>query len=378
MRNFSNPQPISLDVSFDEPIVAEGQEGIDFEPEVEEPKESKESKESNSESISNQDLSIVTDPITLDPIEDQEPTDQYDDNPYLQTINALLEEGLFDPDNLYEGFNEDVEPSPEVLKKFIEHNIQLREQQAVTELFEEVSPLTQRLLQYDLNAKGQGIESFIRTLVEENNIKSLNPENEYDQEKIVRIFYKDEDFTSQEIEEKIEDLKTAGLLSKEANRLKPKLDARAEAIAKQEEENQKMLSQIENQRKQGFFQKVEQEIKTGKVDNIPLSKEDANAIFHLLMGEDVRLKLPEGREVKMNAFEAEIFKHKYSNKGDVKLLIKAALLLTNPDKFYKHFANEVKTKEVNEFVKAQKYNTTKSQPKPEKKETKNVPWYRPK
>lgn len=375
MRNFSNPQPITVDVSFDEPIVAEGQQGLDFVEPGESEEETPEVDLTNPTETPEQ----VEDIITIDPLTPEEPQVVETTNPYLQTINSFLEKGIFDTENLYEGFTDETEPSEEVLEKFIEHNIQLREQQAVTDLFEEVSPLTQRLLQYDLNAKGQGVDSFIRILIEENNIKSLNPDNEYDQEKIVRTWYKDEDFTSQEIDEKIEDLKQAGLLVKEASRLKPKLDAKAEAIAKQEEENQKMLSQIENQRKQGFYSKVEAEIKTGKIDNIPLSREDANSILNLLFAEDVRLKLPEGREVKMNAFEAEIFKHKYSNKGDVKLLLKAALLLTNPDKFYKHFANEVKTKETNEFVKAQKYNITKSQPKPEtKKETKNVGWYRPK
>lgn len=364
MRNFSNPEPIT--VSFDEPVVAPDQVGVDFE-----------QTEGEEETPVDPQVEVPVDEtisLTGETTEETEPI-----NPYLETINSFLQEGLFDIENLPEDFHDEMEPSPEVLRSFIEHNYQLREKEAIAELYDSVSPLTQRLLQYDLNGKGENVESFIRILIEENNIKSLNPENEYDQEKILRVFYKDENFTNEEINERIEEFKQAGLLAKEASRLKPKLDAKAEQIAKQEEESQIFLAQIENQRKQGFFQKVDAEIKTGKIDGIPISKEDANSVLNLLFAEDVRLKLPEGREVKMNAFEAEVFKHKYSNKGDVKLLLKAALLLTNPDKFYKHFANEVKTKEVNKFVSEQKYNTVKSQPKPQPaKETKTVGWFRPK
>lgn len=385
-RNFSNPEPITLDVSFDEPVTTD-QENLDFG----EPKETTEpnpedsvvktptTEESESESESEQD-GLQIEPVDTDikPV-DKEPEEEYASNPYLQTINSLLEKRLFDPENLYEGFSDETEPSEEVLERFIEHNMELREEQAVRELFEGVSPLTQRLLQFDLNAKGQGIESYVKTLIEETNIKSLNPENEYDQEKIVDMWYRDESFTAEEVKEKIEDLKNAGLLSKEASRLKPKLDAKAEEIAKQQEESQKVLAQIEAQRKQGFYQKVEQEIKTGKVDGIPVSKEDANSILNLLFAEDVRLRLPEGREVKMNALEAEVFKHKYSNQGDVKLLLKAALLLTNPEKFHKHYAQQIKTEEVNKFVKQNKYNTISSQPKPQTpKEANKVGWYKPK
>lgn len=381
-RAFSNPEPITIDVSFDDPIVPTTP-GVDL---IDEPEENQD--DQNDQNNPNEQAPLVDTTeseqeqktnkteITLEETEEEE---GYEDNLYLKIINQGFDTGLFDPDNLYEGFDYDTEPSEEVLQKFIEHNIKLKEEKAIEEFFGEISPLAQRILQYDLNSKGQGLDSFIKIVNEEHSIKSLDPTNEYDQEKIVRLWYNDEDFSASEIDEKIEDLKTAGLLNKEASRLKPKLDAKAEAIAKQEEESQKMLAQIENQRKQGFYQKVETEIKTGKVDGIPVGKEDAQAVLNLLFAEDVRIKLPEGREVKMNAFEAEIFKHKYSNKGDVKLLLKAALLLTNPDKFYKHFAQQVKTEQVNEFVKAQKYNITKSQAKPEtKKEVKNIPWNRPK
>ena len=86
------------------------------------------------------------------------------------------------------------------------------------------------------------------------------------------MWYNDEDYTPEEIEEKIEELKASSLLEKEASRIKFKLDARAEAIAKKEEESQAALRKMEIQREEQFFNKVEQLVSTGKVGNLNLQK----------------------------------------------------------------------------------------------------------
>lgn len=377
MKGFNNPTPITLDFSAEEVEVQDGQLDLAFEPEVEleEPEEVEEviTEEPITPTTPKEEEKVVD--LSFEEEKEKQP-EGYEDNPYLKVINTFFDKGIFDPENVYEGFSDDTEPSEEVLEKFIEHNFQLRDQKTLEEFVETISPKVQRILQFDLNSKGEEIDSFLRVLIEEDSIKSLDFTNEYDQEKIVRMWYK-ESFSNQEIDEKIEDLKTAGLLEKEATKLKPKLDAKAEEIAKNKEEGQKYLAQMENQRKQIFYQKVEDEIKKGNIDGIPVSKEDAERMINLLYAEDVVVRLPEGREIRMNGLEAEIFRHKYSNKGDIKLLLKAAYQLVNPEKFYNHFATSVKNKVTNEFVKNQKYNITKSTPTlPEKKE--KVGWNRPK
>lgn len=373
MSRFQNPVPVDIDFSSVEQVEVKGT-GVDLiddlipepEPINPEPEE-------------------VTDVVPTEeivPVEEEE-EETYEDNIYLKTINKFFDNGVFDPNHPYEGFTEETEPSEEVLEKFILHNIELREQKVIEDFVGNISPLTQRILEFDLNSKGQNVEFYLKTLIEENNIKGLKVDNEYDQEKIVRMWYADEDYTPDEIEEKIQELKDTSLLAKEAGRLKPKLDLRAEAIAKEEEEAQRMLKQIETRRKEDFFGRVEAIIKTGKVNEMVIGKEDAEKIMALLVLDNVPVKLPEGKELKMNYLEAEIFKHKYSSKGDPALLIQAAYLLANPDKFYQQFANVAKTKETNEFVKSQKYNIqSKSAPVVEKtksntsvkKETKQVPW----
>lgn len=356
---FNNPSPVELDIAFevkeDEPVVNNGLDLPDTE-EVE-IKEEKEEKEETIEDI-----------IPVAKEEEKEEVVNDVGNIFLSAINELTTAGIIE--EAYEGFDPDVEPNTEVLKKLLEHNLELRDRKTLGEFVESVSPLTQRIISYDLN-KGENLEGFLRTIIEENNIKSLSVENEYDREKIVRMWYSDEDYTPEEIEEKIEELKASSLLEKEASRVKPKLDARAEAIAKQEEENQAALRKMELQREEQFFNKVEELVSTGKVGNINLSKETAQKVMTLLLLKDVKVRLPQGKEVKMNYLDAEIMRHKYSNQGDPALLIQAAYLLSDPEGFYKQFANAAKTEEVNKFTKEQKYLfATQSQPKVETKEKK--------
>lgn len=373
MSRFHNPVPVDIDFSAMEQVEVKGT-GVDLiddltpeTPEVEEP--------------TNPESEPITDIVPSEeivPVEVEEEEDSYEDNIYLKTINNLVDKGIIV--DSYPGFTDDTEPTQEVLEKFLEHNLELRDNKVIEDFVGNISPLTQRILEFDLNSKGQNLEFYLKTLIEENNIKGLKVDNEYDQEKIVRMWYTDEDYTPDEIEEKIQELKDTSLLAKEAGRLKPKLDVRAEAIAKEAEEAERMLKQIETRRKEDFFGRVESIIKTGKVDNMVIGKEDAEKIMALLVLDNVPVKLPEGKELKMNYLEAEIFKHKYSSKGDPKLLVQVAYLLSNPDKFYQQFANVAKTKETNEFVKSQKYNIqSKSAPVVEKtksikKETKQVPW----
>lgn len=374
---FNNPIAISLDIPIDGEVPKKEGGGLDLTfDENGESTISEETKENEETEEGGNPLGVDLD---LKPVEEEEEEEvNHDSNLFLKAINDLTDSGIIQ--EAYEGFDPDKDPDSEVLVKLLEHNLELRDSKVLTEFINTVSPLAQRILSYDLN-KGENLENFLKTIIEENNIKNLKVDSEYDQERIVRLWYSDEDYTPEEIEEKIDELKKASLLEKEAGRVKPKLDARAEQIAKQEEESQAMLRKIELQRKEQYIDRVEEIISKGKVGNITLSKETAQKVMALLILDDMKVKLPEGREVKMSYLDAEIMKHKYSSQGNPELLVQAAYLLTDPEGFYKQFANAAKTEEVNKFTKEQKYNlAVQSQPvvnkkdNKGKKESKNIPW----
>jgi len=209
---FNNPVPIALDITPEDIEIKSTDEGVDvlIEPEgSEEPEEPEEKPLKEGETID------------ITPEEEEVTEVISESNGYLQTINALHDLGIIE--ETYEGFDPEEEPTLEIQNKLIQHNLELKQAKAVEEFVEAISPLAQRILSFDLNSKGENLQLYLKTLVEENSIKELKVENEYDQEKIVRMWYSDENYTPEEIEEKIEELRTscATILENSAPGLEP-------------------------------------------------------------------------------------------------------------------------------------------------------------
>lgn len=368
--SFNNPST-DLDFSFEE-VTSEldGGSPLTLEDPIEDPEDSekvkdKPEKPDKSEETDKEGLEAF-EGLDIDPkdsdisLEEEEEKEEGKDqtsvsNQYLNLINKLAELDI--ATELPEDIDKDKDPDEETLLKFIEHNFKLKADTVVEEFYETLSPLAQRVVQFDLNADPELLQPYLRTLSEELDIKKLDPTNEYDQETIVRSWYKQDEWTQEEIEEKIKELKDSATLSKEATRLKPKLDLKAEAIAKEQERAQGLLKQIENKRKSDYYQKVESQIAKGEVAGIKLSKEVARDLMVTLIEDDIPVKLPEGKQIKMPLLEALIFHHKYHPEGDVETLALAALLLRDRKRFDKEYAKVAETELTNKFVRDQKYSS---------------------
>lgn len=296
---------------------------------------------------------------------------------YVNLINALAEEIGFD--ETYEGFDPEAEPTKETLIKFVEHNMNKKNNDSLVEFFDSLTDYTKRIVSYDLNSKGENIESYLRTLIEENNIKSLSVDNEYDQEKIVRQWYQNSgDFTKDEIEEKLNDLKEASQLEKEAKRLKPKLDQIAEKIAKVQEDNQRQFRELEKQMSEDYTERVIEVLKKGNINGVSLNKEELSTIYSYLTDDKMEVTIHGGKKAQMSPLEAVIFYNKYDKKnGSVENLALATLLLTNPKKFEEVYLKRATTKVTNDFVQSTKWSNSikiggepvqKSEPKKKEKE----------
>jgi hypothetical protein len=293
----------------------------------------------------------------------------------VDIINSLADSGLITEG--YDGFNENEEPTPETLQKLIEHNVTLRINEEIQSFIGSLDERTQKIMEYNINSKGEGLEEYLRTLLEEHDIKALNPENEYDQEKILRTWYRSkEGYNQSEVDEKINELKEAGLLEKDAKRIKPKLDEEASKIAQSKEEEQKKIRDLERQVKSNYTNKVIDTLKDGKVNNIPLNKEELQQIFSILTNEETEVTVHGGKKIMMAPLDALIFFNKYDNRGSLENLALATLLLINPNKFKEVYQKEVKSEESKKFIADHKYTTklTRDQDKPKAKEEKYVPW----
>lgn len=255
----------------------------------------------------------------------------------------------------YEGFDPNADANEDTLVKLLEHNFKKRESETLDTFFGELSEHTQKIIQYDLNSKGKGVDDYMSTLVEERKIKSLDVENEYDQEKILRQWYKSkEGFSPNEVEEKITELKDASLLEKEAKRIKPKLDLEAENIAKKQEEDIKKLKQIEQQVSNEYQNKVIKTLEKGAIGNIKLDKETLTNVYSFLTNDEMELNTHKGK-VSMSPLEALVFFNKYDQKGSVENLALATLLLLDKQKFDSLYSKRAETVKTEEFIKDHKY-----------------------
>jgi len=281
--------------------------------------------------------------------EEEEEEVETDEKVYVTAINELVDLGYSE---VWEDFDENAPVTKETLTKFLEVNINKKVEESFDSFFTSLSDYSQRLIKYDVNAKGENVDQFLRTLVEENQIKSLNAENEYDQEKILRQWYKNEDkFTSEEIDEKISELKDAGLMEKEAKRIKPKLDLEAENIARQKEEEQKNLRELEKKVSEDYTQRVINVLKEGQIKGVKLNKEDLSQVYSFLTNDEMEVTIHGGKKVTMTPLEAIIFFNKYDKKGSLENLALATLLLTNPEKFEDVYTKRAVTQVTNEVVK---------------------------
>ena len=361
--NFSNPQSASkedlaeifdMSLSFGgeetevETVPPKEKEKLKIKPETpvaETPVEVKETEEQDQEEKEG-----------LNPGGDGDGEPEETENGYLTLINKLTEAGIIEA--AYEDFDAEAEPDEEMLTKLLTHNQALAVEKEMEDFFSSLSDTTRRILEFDINSEDKGqITTYLQTLVEENNIKSLSIENEFDQEKILREWYRSEElYTQAEVDEKLSDLKDANLLEKEAKRIKPKLDLKAEEIAKVKEKEQRDLRELEDSVSKAYSDKLVETLKKGKVGGIPVTREEATRLLSILSNDKIEVKIHGNKKAMMTPMEYMLYYHKYDQRGNIENVAMAALLLSDPKKFEEAYAKRVETKNTEEFVRQQKYN----------------------
>lgn len=348
---FSNPQEVD-DEEFSSII------GIDFSPKKETTEPTKPAKEESTK-VDEETETDETPNLTIVPKEGEGVEEKLD---YVSVINLLADENVFgDELEAFEGFDPDADATKETLVKLIQHNANKKADETLVEFYESLSEQTKRIVSFDLNTKekDKDVDSYLRALIEENSIKALNVENEYDQEKILKQWYRNkEGYTPQEIEEKIVELKENSLLEKEAKRIKPKLDVEAENFAKKQEDEQKALRDLEKQVSENYSSRVIETLEGGVVGGIKLNKEELATVYSFLTDDKMEVTVHGNKKALMSPLEAVIFYNKYDKNGNLENLALATLLLTNPKKFEEAYSKKAETKNTEEFVRNHKYSNS--------------------
>lgn len=261
----------------------------------------------------------------------------------VELTNKLIEKGLIMP------FDEDKPIDKYTLQDFeelIEANFQERErkvkEQTPAEFFDSLPEELQYAAKYVADG-GNDLKSLFRTLAAVEEVKSLDPTEENDQENIVRSYLHATRFgTSDEIEEEIDAWRDRGELESKANKFKPKLDAMQEKIVVQKLKQQEEMRKQQEQQAQYYMASVYETLEPGELNGMKLDRKTQAMLYAGL----VQPSYPSisGRNTNLLGHLLEKYQYVEPDHG---LIAEALWLLADPDG-YKSKIKESAKKETTE------------------------------
>lgn len=228
------------------------------------------------------------------------------------------------------------------------------------QLVNKIHPTINKLLSYNLsnpNADEEQINSLIGALITNNSISNLTVEN--DAEKIVREFYKSLDLDGKHIDEKIVRLTETEGLQKEAEMLKPKLDAKAASIAQVKLEESKKIEEYETSLQNDLEKRTLTQLELGKLNDIPLSEQQRQFLYAAIMNNETPVMLG-GKKVHMGFAEALVRDAKYNPNKNIENLMLGLLVIQDGVKAIETFYKKKATTEaVEQFTKEHKFSNSR-------------------
>ena len=296
------------------------------------------------------------------------------DESLIDITNELQEEGLipFDIDSL----PEDVDINNFKQKDFmnlIRASVQKNREDAVKEtqkatfdaILGRMPNVLQRAFDYSLHGvEEEEVKDYMKALLYEQDIKSLDPSDVDDAERIVDEWYKEQGFDLQNRQKRITKLKERGELEDEAQLYKPKLDQKAEEIANAKVQTQNEIKEIEEKRKSDLERRIRQIYESNTKDGViyvkdlPVDRELAGFLYTALLNDTVPVQI-KGKSVDLTVSEAIVLHHKYNQSGDLENLMRALILLHKPEVFEQHYKKAIKKEETEKFIKDHRISSQK-------------------
>lgn len=373
--NFDNPVELDIDLEEGNLFSIEKEEEIPEEPEVQ--LEEEELEEKTPPTVPGEELEETTESTTEEPVATEFPE--------LENFAPTLANLLHEKGHIVE-VPEGVDSENFGIEDFwktVDYNIQKKEEAKFVEgvqheqqrIVDKLPNLAQDILAYSLgdNLDDEDVFSYMQSLVHSREITSLNPEQAGDAETIVKEYYKQTGWKDEEIITKLNNLIEREELKSEALFLKPKLDEKASQIAQQKVEQQKQLEQYDREMQQNLEQRVSSVLGTGKLKDIPLSKEEVSFLYNAAVNNEIPVRVKGGKKVEMGFAEYLIRKHKYDTQsGNLENLLLGLLVMEHgTDAVEKFVAKKARTKEVNEYTRQMKFSGKKKGGSTQQKQSKS-------
>ncbi len=176
---------------------------------------------------------------------------------------------------------------------------------------------------------GQDLKGLFQALAQVEEVRSLNPKDDGDQESIVRSYLQATNFgTADEIEEEVVTWKDLGVLEKKAKQFKPKLDQMQEQIVHSQLAEQEQRRQQQEAAAEAYVQNVFEVLRPGEINGLKLDKKTQAMLYSGL----VQPNYPSmsGRPTNLLGHLLEKYQYVEPNYG---LIAEALWLLSNPEEY---------------------------------------------
>jgi len=197
-----------------------------------------------------------------------------------ELASKMIEEGTlipFDDDKPLEEY------TTKDFRELFEANFQEREekirQDTPREFFQALPEELQVAAKYVADG-GQDLKGLFRTLAQVEEMRQLDPSDEYDQAEIARQYLYATGFgTPEEIESEIQDWRDLNRLEQKANQFKPKLDAMQEEIVSRQLAEQEYKKQQQAEQAKAYQENVYTTLASGTIGGLKLDKKVQGLLF---------------------------------------------------------------------------------------------------
>lgn len=213
------------------------------------------------------------------------------------------------------------------------------------EFFESLPEELQYAAKYVMDG-GQDLKGLFQALAQVEQVRTLDPTDENDQEGIVRSYLSATGFgNEEEIEEELNTWKDLGVLEKKAKQFKPKLDQMQEEIVQAQLAEQESRKQQQEQAAQAYMQNVFEALRPAEINGLKLDKKTQAQLYSGL----VQPQYPSisGRPTNLLGHLLEKYQFVEPN---YPLIAEALWLLSNPDEYRQTLVKQGKNQAVEQTV----------------------------
>jgi hypothetical protein len=217
------------------------------------------------------------------------------------------------------------------------------------EFFEALPDELQYAAKYVMDG-GQDLKGLFQALAEVEQVRSLDPKDENDQEGIVRSYLQATGFgNEEEIEEELTTWKDLGVLEKKAKQFKPKLDQMQEEIVQSQLAEQEARKQQQEQAAEAYMQNVFEALRPAEINGLKLDKKTQAQLYSGL----VQPQYPSisGRPTNLLGHLLEKYQFVEPN---YPLIAEALWLLSNPEEYRQTLTKQGKNQAVEQTVRSLK------------------------